>query len=154
MPSKTKQNQVKAYLDVNNFKYSSCDKIINTSDCGLERPDFVFDCGTHFIILEVDEHQHKSYLCDCEVTRMLNIWYNICAPTIFIRFNPDEYTTNNIKNDPSHKDRMKELSSYLKYYMKAKVIDELQLLSVVYLYYDNYDKKKTAIQTLVSMDEN
>jgi very-short-patch-repair endonuclease len=55
-----KQKIVKEYLDNNNFRYQLYDQVID-SKCGLERPDFLFDCNTHFVVLEVDEGQHRHY---------------------------------------------------------------------------------------------
>ncbi len=62
-----KQKEVKDFLDAHNIKYDSYDRPVDTK-CGLERPDFLFDCGTHFVILEVDENQHESYSPECEET--------------------------------------------------------------------------------------
>ena len=112
-----KQNRVKAYLDQNNIKYISNDIRIDNGVCGNERPDFLFEskCGSHYIVLEIDENQHsgKPELCEC--TRMVNISQSLGLPTIFIRYNPDEYKTNKIKYDPSHNTRMKHLDRVIKY---------------------------------------
>ena len=88
-----RQRQVKAIFDQSNLpKYNFYDKIIfDTTQCGKERPDFVWDCGTHLVILEVDEYQHQSRPCECEQTRMVNITQGYHTPCIWIRFNPDEY---------------------------------------------------------------
>lgn len=32
--------------------------------CGKERPDFLFDAGSHMIVIEVDEHQPECYPCE------------------------------------------------------------------------------------------
>ena len=60
---KTKELKVKDYLErfnsKNDLSFYSYDKIID-SKCNLKRPDFVYDAGSHFVVVEVDEHQHKS----------------------------------------------------------------------------------------------
>lgn len=70
------------------------EKMIEGGACGRERPDMVFDAGTHFVVNEVDEYQHKfsGYSCDCEQTRMVNVTQALQLPTVFIRYNPDSYT--------------------------------------------------------------
>lgn len=56
-------------------------------------PDWSKDFGSHLLIVECDEHQHrhgKSY--DCESKRTVQIYDNAAhRPVVFIRFNPDTY---------------------------------------------------------------
>ncbi|KAI9089581.1 hypothetical protein DFS34DRAFT_385310 [Phlyctochytrium arcticum] len=59
--------------------------------CGLERPDFWIDWHTHMLVVEVDEDQHWSSACECEQTRMVNISQSFGMPTVFLRWNPDDY---------------------------------------------------------------
>ena len=58
--------------------------------CSRRRPDVLIDFGTHLVILECDENEHKNY--DCERKRMTEI-YEDCGfrPIVFLRFNPDAY---------------------------------------------------------------
>lgn len=87
-----KQTAVKNFLDANELKYDSYDKVYDR-ECGLERPDFVFDRKEFVIIVEVDENQHRSYLEECECSRMVNIYNSFGgARVMFIRYNPDKYT--------------------------------------------------------------
>lgn len=65
--------------------------VIFVKNYGRERPDFVWDCKTHMVILEVDEYQHSSRNCECEQTRMANITSSFGMPCLWIRYNPDEY---------------------------------------------------------------
>ncbi len=86
-----KQKAIKEFFDANELKYDSYDKALNI-DCGLERPDFVFDRGTFVIIVEVDENQHGSYPEACECQRMVNIHQSFGGlKVVFIRYNPDKY---------------------------------------------------------------
>lgn len=87
-----KQTAVKNFFDANELKYDSYDKVYDR-ECGLERPDFVFDRKEFVIIVEVDENQHRSYLEECECSRMVNIYNSFGgARVMFIRYNPDKYT--------------------------------------------------------------
>ncbi len=57
-------------------------------------PDFLFNCDTHLVILEVDENAHSGYDEGCERKREENIRYAANQAIIFIRYNPDnkQYT--------------------------------------------------------------
>jgi hypothetical protein len=60
------------------------------------KPDLLLDMGDFLIIVEVDEHQHKKYGLPCEENRMHDILIdNKLRPTIFIRFNTDDYIDKN-----------------------------------------------------------
>lgn len=60
--------------------------------CSYRRPDMLLDMGSHVIIIEVDENQHKSYDSSCDNKRLMEISKDIQhRPLILIRFNPDSY---------------------------------------------------------------
>lgn len=84
---------MQAWLDNAGLKYDLTDKVIpdgRASECGVyNRPDFLFDCGTHFVVLEVDENAHAGYTC--ELARMVNITSTLGMSTVFVRYNPDGY---------------------------------------------------------------
>ena len=62
-------------------------------ECHLYRPDFVFDMGSHTIVIEIDENQHKSYDTSCDNKRLMSIFQGLGSrPMVMIRFNPDSYT--------------------------------------------------------------
>ena len=93
---KTKENHVVSHIKNNfpNFDFIA-DKRIE-GGCSKKRPDLFFDYGSHIIIIEVDEFQHK--MVSCEEKRTIEIlednqWKN----TIFIRFNPDSFYLNDKK---------------------------------------------------------
>ncbi len=87
-----KQRAVKATLDHGPHKdYSGYDERLEKGACGQERPDFWWECGTHAVVLEVDENQHAGRPEECECTRMVNISQSLGLPTHFIRYNPDSY---------------------------------------------------------------
>ena len=66
-----------------------CDKKIE-GGCSRRRPDLFIDLGTHCIIIEVDENQHRQY--ECEEKRMIDLYEDIgFRKVVFLRFNPDSY---------------------------------------------------------------
>ena len=87
-----KQNALMAYLDRRGLAGCSTDTTIDGGECGLERPDRVYDMGDKIVVLECDEDQHKGRACVCEQTRMVNIGQSFGGlPVYFIRWNPDRY---------------------------------------------------------------
>ena len=48
-------------------------------------PDFLWECPTHYVILEVDEYGHKSYCKKQEVRRMERISDAFKNQVIFVR---------------------------------------------------------------------
>lgn len=87
---KTRENSV------GNFLRRTFPGITLTQDkrveCHLYRPDFVIDMGSHTIVIEIDENQHKSYDTSCNNRRLMSIFEGLCSrPMIMIRFNPDGY---------------------------------------------------------------
>ena len=95
-----KQGKVRDFLKIQKdnpilwpdiMKWVSTDTIVEKGICGKERPDFLFDCKTHFIVVECDEHQHRNSQCACEQTRMINVTQSLDMPTFWIRFNPDKW---------------------------------------------------------------
>jgi len=93
-----KQNLIEAVLRENGIQFI-CDKRISVNgDAGCtttKRPDFLIQplTGTHWVIIEVDEHQHNRYGCD--VDRMVTVRNELQGKGIFIRFNPDSFTIGN-----------------------------------------------------------
>ena len=61
-------------------------------ECHLYRPDFVYDFGSHVVVIEVDEYQHESYDTSCDNKRLMSIFQGLGSrPMVMIRFNPDAY---------------------------------------------------------------
>jgi len=66
-----------------------CDKKIE-GGCSRRRPDLFIDLGSHCIIIEVDENQHRQY--ECEEKRMVDLYEDTgFRKMVFLRFNPDSY---------------------------------------------------------------
>jgi len=73
------------------------DKIIK-GGCSKRRPDLILDLFYQIIIVEVDENQHMEYDCSCENKRVMELSQDLGhRPIIFIRFNPDDYITEEAK---------------------------------------------------------
>jgi hypothetical protein len=127
-----KQTAIKNFFDANGIIYSSYDKVYDR-DCGLERPDFVFDYKEFVIIVEVDENQHKSYLEECECSRMVNIYNSFGgARVMFIRYNPDKY------DGQQYTDHQRQ--EYLKQWLIYIANNPSQLpLTFVKLFFDGFD---------------
>jgi hypothetical protein len=119
---KKRELEIKKLLEKNNISFTH-DKVVANNCCLRYRPDFLIDCGSHFVIIEVDEDAHSSYPQDCEVNRMNNICFSLGLPTKFIRYNPDN-------KEFSKKIKQQTLIDTLK--------DNLQTcqdIEVVYLFY-------------------
>jgi hypothetical protein len=138
------------------------------SNCGMTKPGKIqdtgyekemgWDCKTHKIYLEVDEGQHKSGYCkQGELNRMMNIYQNDGGiRIIFIRYNPDSYSIDGIKQKKSQGDREKDIIKWLKYYDNFENFKKhVDFLSVQYLFYDNKDNKTVyKIDVSLSHEEN
>jgi hypothetical protein len=128
--------------------YSS-DKVIDSS-CSRRRPDFVYHCGTHIVIVEVDENQHKGYLCTAygddqegkmkgEAIRMYEVGQCFDGlPVLFLRYNPDAYKA---KKKAALSERQDTLVKWVKYCLEKQ--DWMVGFKVKYLFYDGYEPTNT-----------
>lgn len=145
---KEKQERVVKLLKEKVGNPSSIDRIIDT-ECGKERPDIVYDCKTHGIIVEVDEHKHRGYKCkdgvDGEKMRMINLYMALgFEKLLFIRYNPDSYKGEDgkiLRTQSYIRERV--LVKCVKHYMKN--IDSVKNLGVLYLYYDGFNEQRSKI---------
>jgi len=130
-----KQKEVEDFLLVNNYTFTT-DKTIDQGECGKERPDFLFFIKHYIIIIEVDEDQHRSRPCECEQTRMINIYNSLQMSTVFIRYNPDKFKINNQNKEVTKNCRLNELKTWLDYYLTNSPEESL---IVIHLFFDNDD---------------
>jgi hypothetical protein len=124
------------------------DKTIEGS-CIRERPDIFIDMGFQYIIIEIDENQHKYDNYSCENKRLMLI-YNALEyrKMVVIRFNPDSYIDNKygkitgcidkdgkvkINKKYEWKKRLKKLKECVEKYIKKEIDKSVQ---IEYLYYD------------------
>lgn len=119
--------------------------------CSKKRPDMFLDLLTHVIVVEIDEEQHKKEeYTSCETNWLASIFSDVAErPTIFLRFNPDKYTSNDKKHKSCFKvnkqgirvlnckkdfaERIEMLTSRIIHYIDTPVE---KLMTVEYLFYD------------------
>jgi hypothetical protein len=88
---KVKEKHIQDFIEEEFPKEFIFDKQIN-GGCSKKRPDAFKECGSHTVIIEVDEYQHRNYEEICENKRMMEIYGDTAyRPIVFIRFNPDGY---------------------------------------------------------------
>ena len=70
-----------------------------TGGCSRRRPDVYIDKYTHVVIIECDENQHNNEdYNSCNNKRTMELFQDFGnRPIVFIRFNPDNYISNNKK---------------------------------------------------------
>jgi len=134
--TKRKEKIVKDLLDVHGLVPTRQDQVaFDTTLCGRERPDFFFDAGTHVVILEVDEGQHKDRQCACEQARMVNVTQGLGGLYVrWLRYNPDGFKlSSGRKSTLSDVRRHNHLLRWLRVSLQTP---PASLLEVVYLCYD------------------
>jgi hypothetical protein len=126
-------------MKVANFLHNKNIKFIHNKsvgfECGNYRPDILIDSNTHFIVIEIDENQHENYNVNCEMARMNNIYIALGLPVIFLRYNPDTFFLNNIKNEIKQNDRLNILFERINYY-KEYTFNDIPLI-IEKIFYNN-----------------
>lgn len=105
--------------------------------CTMQRPDIVYDCKTHMIIVEVDERSHRDRCVKGEHERMKNLFFALGGiPVIFLRYNPDPYKDADGKTVSMAQHKREEiLIKWMKYFRALQLPHQC---SVFYLFYDGY----------------
>lgn len=156
---KAKERDIKLFLDENDMKYVAYDQCIKLSDL-KNRPDFLFQnpMEEFYVILEVDERQHKFYQENCECSRMVNLSQALLKPTVFIRYNPDLYKIDGnpgqFETCASQTERKNKLLFWLKLILN-KDVEEIKTygyLSFIQLFYDNYVENKIEFITITAWE--
>jgi hypothetical protein len=145
-----KEEKIKMLLDRNNVSYRR-DSLIPGSKI-RKRSDFLIERGSYYVIIEVDENQHKkSYVnwknmtpkrmqqflyardnvLENDKQRMIDIQNDDEIPIVFIRFNPDAYSKKG-KMVYSYTGRENMLLDLLN-----SITEPTEPLTVHYLFYDN-----------------
>jgi hypothetical protein len=151
---KVKETKVLAYLDnhldVDDVKYED-DKIIDGGACNKKRPDRVYDCGTHFVIVEVDENQHKGYTKEnnCELVRMHQIYESLGMHCVFLRFNPDKFKVDGkLVKKMNMSERLDLLTKWVKKCIETPPTSEFERVKYKFLYYDDFNTSDTSFNIL------
>jgi hypothetical protein len=97
---KTKERSVIDYIfsifPIDKYTWVHDKKVVD--GCSSKRPDLLLDLGYMIIIIEIDENQHQFYDSSCESNRIMTISKDLqYRPIIMIRFNPDDYKSENGK---------------------------------------------------------
>ena len=107
--------------------------------CSKKRPDIYYELDKHCVIVEIDEHQHKSYSEICECARINEIVSPIGGKSvIFIRYNPDKITNNGKVVEFSMQDRLDILIEIIKSEL-IKNYDQFCIKIIQLFYDDNYE---------------
>jgi len=107
-----------------------------TGSCSKRRPDFLIPTRWEHIVLETDKYQHnrKTCSCECEITRMKQIYQDIGEQNmIFVRYNPESYKT--ISGKPLEKIKSQD---FLVKYINGLINTDYFGLGVAYLFYDYF----------------
>jgi hypothetical protein len=133
-----KQREVGLWLtQAGHDDYIVSDAVVDDGRCGKERPDYMWDCGTHRLVLEVDEDQHRDRQEWCECTRMVNISQSNGMPTVFLRYNPDRYKMAHGTRDPGV---LKRRDILMKWLVHLKATVPPTFLSSMQLFFDGYQE--------------
>lgn len=135
---RVRETRVKNYLDDNGFQYTSWNKQADEKACGRYRPDLVFDCGTHVVLLEVDEDAHETYARECEAKRVMDLFGAYGGlPVAFLRFNPPDAFGDDEK--AKHKRMADELTRLLE-------TPSSYPLTITYLYYPGEELRRVRVE--------
>ena len=137
-------NYLNEHINSNKIIKIVDDKIID-SFCNKKRPDRIYDCGTHYAIVEIDENQHSTYdntNSNCELRRMHEIQNSAGLHCIFLRFNPDNFRIKGILQKVNMNQRLKMLVKWINHCIEEMKPDkDLMPVKYKHLYYDEYDDK-------------
>jgi Holliday junction resolvase len=141
------ENTIKKIIE----KFGEPTKYNKTIDtyCGLERPDCIYDFGSHICIIEIDENQHRYYNKDCEIKRMINIISSFGGiPVYFIRYNPHDWKMNGIRKTLRKQNKENVLIKWINFVKEINLNDIKNIANIKYLYYDNYDNNDKTFKLL------
>jgi hypothetical protein len=148
---KTNETAVVEFIKTNfpNFNWIADKKIAN--GCSKRRPDLMLDLGYQVVIIEVDENQHIDYDCSCENKRIMELSLDLGhTPVIFIRFNPDDYKSND-KNVTSCWGLDKKGISIIKKLKKNEWTERLNILETQINYWINPDNKTNKTVEIIQL---
>ena len=153
------KNLLEKHIDIPLYMYDEK----GDNGCSTSKPDFVYHLGTHILIIEVDEKQHKSYK-NCgetkekseaiEKRRMYNLSSEFDGlPLIFIRYNPDNYRVNEKLMKTTDKQRHDLLIRWVKKCISYKTFFGYGIL-VKYLFFDEHNETDISFIRITEDDFN
>jgi hypothetical protein len=144
------QGWLETRIDFPQFDFSDVQLTYFTSPTCMTgyKPDCIWDFTSHFVVLEVDEDQHRTYQEWCDCVRMKNISETLMRPMTFIRYNPDPYITDGKKLNPTMNARMERVEVWLRQLSVFASLDGA-ILSFIPLFYDGY---RFETESLVKID--
>ena len=108
--------------------------------CALTRyrPDFCFDRGFYYLIVECDEDAHRQYDVECERKRMYEITGGLGLPVVFVRYNPDSFSINGTVSQCHHITKKRHLVNTVQKYLTTTRYDLFKRTTLIvhYLFYD------------------
>jgi hypothetical protein len=126
-----------------NYEGFQHDKSLFTGQCDCthrRRIDHRILIGNTLLAVETDENQHKSYDEMDEEARDNDLFMAYSGKWIYIRFNPDRYTSKKGKRkNPTISTRLYRLKEEIdKQIERIKNEENTELVERVYLYYDDF----------------
>jgi len=111
----------------------------NTVGC---RIDYTTIKGNVFFCIENDEHSHEGNPIVDEVNRMIKATEVLqrngqTLPIVWIRFNPDVYYIDGVKQTTSNTERFDKVIELMDHMIKHQ--NELKPMNIIYLFYDQTD---------------
>ena len=155
---KKQEEMVLRYLSENiEYKYSD-EENINANNIGKQRnrPDRMYRCKNHILMIEVDEKQHKDRKCvipDSEIARMYDIGSRMLEDekksTIFIRFNPDKYKVDGKQTNYSMPKRLELLVKWVNYFLNEyEPKTDNDQVKYIKLFFDDFHDGNIEIQEI------
>ena len=142
----SKEECVKKYLDSKNLEFQYNHAFCRTlGETYLRRtPDFYKQIGRHYLVVEVDQFQHKSYNKDDESKRNYDLYEISHAKWIHIRFNPDMFrNSKGERKDPHISLRLRilhhEIKKQTKRIKSGDIFQASSMIEVIYLFYDGFE---------------
>ena len=161
---KKKESLTLAYLDkyVKSDIIPTDDRIIDVS-CVKRRPDRLYDCGSYFLVVEIDEKQHKNgYYNGCvfdvktqEIRRMVQIHEALSLPVIFLRFNPDAFKIKGASQKVNMQKRLDILAKWVSKCLNLGWIlgEDESSIRIKHLFYDDYNETDIEFEEITNISE-
>lgn len=131
------------------------DSSLPVRECSNRRPDVYYQCLSHAVIVEIDEHQHRDYQEQCECARISEIVGSLGGlPLTIIRYNPDSIKNKGKTINISKENRFEKLVETTKKEL-SRIPSKFEVNLIQLFYDDNYENyqeyKTECITNLVAV---